>query len=176
MSLRPRSFGETITDKMQVHDALMSFAERAAEKVRGAGQVAGAMQVFVRTDPFNPNAAQKSLSGSVSFNQPTNDTRAITGAATRILDRIWRDGFAWKKAGVLLLDLAAKGSAPPSLFDHVELDDSLMVAMDKINQRYGRGSIHLGLAGKDQDWMMRRENLSPSFTTKWADLASVRTG
>jgi DNA polymerase V len=110
------------------------------------------------------------------------DARAITGAATRILNRIWRDGFAWKKAGVLLLDLAAEGTAPLSLFDAVApdavapKDDGLMLAMDAINQRYGRDSIQLGLAGKDQDWRMRRENLSPSFTTKWTDLASVRTG
>jgi DNA polymerase V len=171
-----RSFGTTITDKGQVHDAIMSFAERAAEKVRGADQVAGTVQVFIRTDPFNPNAPQKSLSGSVSFDQPTNDTRTISNAATRILGRIWRDGFAWKKAGVMLLDLSAKGSQASSLFDTVELSDGLMVAMDKLNGRYGRGSIRLGLAGKDADWRMRRENLSPSFTTRWNELASVRMG
>ena len=171
-----RSFGTTITDKAQVHDAIMSFADRAAEKVRSANQVTGAMQVFIRTDPFNPNAPQKSLSGSVSFDHPTNDTRAISNATARILDRIWRDGFAWKKAGVMLLDLSAKGSAPPSLFDTTEVDDGLMLAMDKLNARYGRGSIRLGLAGKDAGWRMRRENLSPSFTTKWGDLATVRMG
>ena len=155
----------------------MAFAERAAEKVRSADQVAGAMQVFVRTDPFNPNAAQKSLSGSVTFDHPTSEARAITGAATRILNRIWRDGFAWKKAGVLLLDLCAKGTVPLSLFEPVvQHDDGLMLAMDSINQRYGRGSIRLGLAGKDQDWRMRRENLSPSFTTKWTELAMVAVG
>lgn len=172
-----RSFGATVTDKSQVHDALMQFAERAAEKVRSADQVAGAMQIFIRTDPFNPNAAQKSLSGSVSFAQPTSDARTITGAATRILERIWREGFTWKKAGILLLDLSAKGAAPSSLFDVVaNLDDGLMTAMDQINAKFGRGSIKLGLAGKDQDWRMRQDNLSPSFTTRWADLASVRVG
>ena len=172
-----RSFGETITDKSQVHDALMSFAERASEKVRSADQVAGAMQVFVRTDPFNPNAAQMSLSGSVSFNVPTSDARAITNAATRILDRVWRDGFAWKKAGIMLLDLSAKGTAPTSLFDMIDTpDDGLMNAIDAINSKYGRGSVGLGLAGKDQSWRMRRENLSPSFTTKWGDLAKAVMG
>jgi DNA polymerase V len=172
-----RSFGETVTDKAQVHDALMNFAERASEKVRAANQVAGVVQVFIRTDPFNPNAAQKSLSGSVTFDQPTSDSRAITGAVTRILDRIWCDGFGWKKAGVLLLDLTAKGSAPLSLFDAVpKYNDGLMRAIDTINARHGRGSVGLGLAGKDQNWRMRQENLSPSFTTKWADLARVRLG
>ena len=172
-----RSFGATVTDKSQVHDALMQFAERAAEKVRSADQVAGAMQIFIRTDPFNANAPQKSLSGSANFPQPTSDARAITGTATRILERIWRAGYAWKKAGILLLDLSAKGSAPPSLFDAIASpDDGLMTAMDQINAKYGRGSVKLGLAGKDRDWSMRRENLSPSFTTKWADLVSVRVG
>lgn len=172
-----RSFGETITDKSQVHDALMRFAQRAAEKVRSADQVAGVVQIFLRTDPFNPNATQKSLSGSVTFNQSTSDARAISGAVTRILDRIWRDGFAWKKAGVLMLDLSAKGSAPASLFDTVpKHNDGLMLAIDIINTRHGRGSVGLGLAGKDQDWRMRQENLSPSFTTKWADLACVMMG
>ncbi|KPF91900.1 DNA repair nucleotidyltransferase [Novosphingobium sp. AAP83] len=172
-----RSFGETVTEKAQVHDALMSFAERAAEKVRAADQVAGVVQVFIRTDPFNLSAAQKSLSGSVTFDHPTSDTRAITGAVTSILDRIWRDGFAWKKAGVMMLDLTATGAAPPSLFDAVApKNDGLMNAMDALNQRYGRGSIRLGLAGKDQEWRMRRENLSPSYTTKWADLAKVVMG
>jgi len=169
-----RSFGTTITDKDQVHDALMSFAERAAEKVRGADQVAGVVQMFVRTDPFNPNAAQKSLSGSVSFDMANNDTRTISNAVTRILDRIWRDGFAWKKAGVMLLDLSAKGSQAPSLFDPKPQDDGLMAAMDKLNGRFGRRSVGLGLSGKDSDWRMRRENLSPSYTTKWGDLACVR--
>jgi DNA polymerase V len=155
----------------------MSFAERAAEKVRSADQVAGVVQVFIRTDPFNPNAAQKSLSGSVTFNQPTSDTRVISGAVTRILDRIWREGFAWKKAGVMMLDLTAKGSAPLSLFDTVpKHNDRLMLAIDTINAKHGRGSVGLGLAGKNQDWRMRRENLSPSFTTKWEDLAKVVMG
>ncbi|OYU76153.1 MAG: DNA repair nucleotidyltransferase [Alphaproteobacteria bacterium PA3] len=172
-----RSFGETITDKSQVHDALMSFAERAAEKVRTANQVAGVVQVFIRTDSFNPNATQKSLSGSVTFNQPTSDTRVISGAVTRILDRIWREGFAWKKAGVMMLDLTAKGSAPLSLFDIVpKHNDGLMLAIDTINAKHGRGSVGLGLAGKDQSWRMRRENLSPSFTTKWEDLVKVVMG
>lgn len=87
------------------------------------------------------------------------------------------DGFAWKKAGVMMLDLTARGAAPLSLFDAIAThDDGLMNAMGALNQKYGRGSIRLGLAGKDQEWRMRRDNLSPSYTTKWADLAKVVMG
>jgi DNA polymerase V len=172
-----RSFGTTVTQLSQVHDAVMQFAARAAEKVRAADQVAGARQIFIRTDPFNPNTAQKSLSGSTSFTQPTADARTITGAATRILDRIWRDGFAWKKAGVLLLDLSTSGTVPQSLFEAgPSLNDGLMVAMDEINAKFGRGSIKLGLAGQQQEWRMKQGNLSPSFTTRWADIACAKVG
>ena len=170
-----RTFGTAIYAKAQVHDAIMSFAERAAEKVRHAGQVAGAVQLFIRTDPFAQDAPQKSVSGSATFHRPTSDTRDIAAAVLRIFDRIWRDGYGWRKAGVLLLDLGAPGHAPASLFDVIEApDDGLMQAIDQINARYGRGTARLGLAQKDGEWHMRRENLSPSFTTRWSDIPSAR--
>jgi DNA polymerase V len=169
-----RTFGTAIFDKAQVHDAVMSFVERAAEKVRHAGQVAGAVQLFVRTDPFAQNAPQKSLSGSATFHRPTSDTREIAATVRRIFDRVWREGFGWRKAGVLLLDLGLPGAAPASLFDALEApDERLMSAIDQINARYGRGSARLGLAQKDSEWRMRRENLSPSFTTRWTDIPSA---
>lgn len=154
----------------------MSFAERVAEKVRHADQVAGAVQLFIRTDPFDQNAAQKSVSGSTTFQRPTSDTRDIADAVLRIFDRIWRDGYGWRKAGVLLLDLAAPSAVPASLFDVIEQPDGLMEALDQINARFGRGKARLGLAGKNAEWRMRQENLSPSFTTRWNDLPSVRMG
>ena len=172
-----RTFGTAIFDKGQVHDAVMSFAERAAEKVRNAGQVAGAVQLFIRTDPFAQDAPQKSVSGSATFHRPTSDTRDIGAAVMRIFERIWREGYGWRKAGVLLLDLGAPGQAPVSLFDIIEApDDGLMKAIDQINARYGRGTARLGLAQKDGEWHMRRENLSPSFTTRWGDIPSAKMG
>ena len=172
-----RTFGTAIFDKDQVHDAVMSFAERAAEKVRNAGQVAGAVQLFIRTDPFAQDIPQKSVSGSATFHRPTSDTRDIGAAVMRIFERIWREGYGWRKAGVLLLDLGAPGQAPVSLFDIIDApDDGLMRAMDQINARYGRGTARLGLAQKDGEWHMRRENLSPSFTTRWGDIPSAKMG
>lgn len=152
----------------------MSFVERATEKVRHAGQVAGAVQLFVRTDPFAQNAPQKSFSGSATFHRPTSDTREIAATVRRIFDRVWRVGFGWRKAGVLLLDLGMPGAAPASLFDRLEThDDGLMSAIDQINARHDRGAARLGLAQKDGQWRMRRENLSPSFTTRWTDIPSA---
>ena len=172
-----RTFGTAIFAKAQVHDAIMSFAERAAEKVRHAGLVAGAVQLFIRTDPFAQDAPQKSVSGSATFHRPTSDTRDIAATVLRIFERIWRDGYGWRKAGVLLLDLGAPGQAPASLFDVIEAsDDGLMRAIDQINARYGRGTARLGLAQKDGEWHMRQENLSPSFTTRWTEIPSAKMG
>jgi DNA polymerase V len=76
-----------------------------------------------------------------------------------------------------LLDLGAPGQAPVSLFDIIDApDDGLMKAMDQINARYGRGTARLSLAQKDGEWHMRRENLSPSFTTRWGDIPSAKMG
>lgn len=94
--------------------------------MRHADQVAGAVQLFIRTDPFDKNAAQKSVSGSATFQRPTSDTRDITDAVLRIFDRIWRDGYGWRKAGGLMLDLAAPSAVPASLFDVIEQPDGLM--------------------------------------------------
>ena len=161
-----RTFGEAIRDKSQVHDAVMGFAKR----------VAGAVQLFIRTDPFEPNAAQKSVSGSATFQRPTSGTRDITDAVLRIFDRIWRDGYGWRKAAVLLLDLAGPSAVPASLFDVIEQPDELMDALDQINARFGRVKARLGLAGKNAEWRIRQENLSPSFTTRWngLPLAKIR--
>lgn len=169
-----RTFGTAIHDKAQVHDAIMSFVERASEKVRHAGQVAGAVQLFIRTDPFAQDEPQKSVSGSTTFQRPTCNTRDIGVAVRRIFDRIWCDGYGWRKAGVLLLDLAEPGDAPASLFDIMEAPDNLMSAIDKINARYGRGTARLGMAHRDAQWHMRRENLSPRFTTRWSELPVVK--
>ncbi len=167
-----RTFGEAIHDKAQVHDVMMNFAE----KVRHAGQVAGAVQLFMRTDPFDQNADQKSVSGSATCQRPTPDTRDITDTVLRIFDRIWRDKCGWRKARILLLDLAAPFAEPASLFDVAEQPDGLMKSLDQINARFGRSKARLGLAGKNTEWRMRQENLSSRFTTRWNDVPSVRMG
>ena len=169
-----RTFGHAITDKDQVCDAIISFAERAAEKIRNSGQVCGSMQVFITTDPFDTSAPQHSASASTTFMTPTADSRALVAAAIAILDRLWRDGFSWRKAGVMLLDLSPAGHIQPTLFTNHVTSNGLMKAVDRINDRFGRGTIGLGLSARDAGWRMRQEQLSPHFTTRWQDIPSVR--
>jgi DNA polymerase V len=154
-----------------VRDAIASFAERVAEKIRQSGQVCGAVQVFIMTDRFNASAAQHSASASATFMNPTADSRAIAGMALRIFQDIWREGLVWRKAGVLLLDLSSARDVVPSLFpDQPVGSDRLMWAMDQIKGRYGRGAIGLGLAVKEAEWRMRQKRVSPHFTTRWKEI------
>ncbi|MEI8153163.1 MAG: Y-family DNA polymerase [Hyphomicrobiales bacterium] len=170
-----RTFGNAVKDKDQVRNAIMSFAERASEKIRHSDQVCGSMQVFISTDQFDTSAPQHSASASSTFMTPTADSRAIVAAAIRIFERIWREGFAWRKAGVLLLDLSSAEDIQPTLFtDQVSNSDGLMKAVDRINDRFGRGAVGLGLSVKEAEWRMRQDQLSPRYTTRWPEIPRVR--
>jgi DNA polymerase V len=170
-----RTFGRAIRDKDQVRDAIAAYAERVAEKIRQSGQVCGAVQVFVATDRFNASMAQHSASASATFMPPTADSRAIVGMALRIFADIWREGFAWRKAGVLLLDLSSASNVTPTLFpDQSVGSDRLMQTMDRIKNRYGRSAVGLGLATKGAEWRMRQNRVSPHFTTRWNEIPRAR--
>ena len=172
-----RSFSRAIADRGQVRDAIVSFAERTAEKIRQADQVCGNLQVSIATDSFDTAAPQYTTAASAAFLTPTADSRVIVAAALRIFERLWREGFAYRKAGVMLLDLLPAGDAVGSLFQDGPLENGrLMQAMDRINERFGRGSIALGLTARDAEWRMRQERLSPRYTTRWRDLAAANTG
>ena len=130
--------------------------------------------MFITTDPFDTSAPQHSASASTTFMTPTADGRALVAAAIAILDRFWRDGFSWRKAGVMLLDLSPAGHIQPTLFTNHVTSNGLMKAVDRINDRFGRGTIGLGLSARDAGWRMRQEQLSPHYTTRWQDIPSVR--
>ena len=169
-----RSFGRAIAQREDVAEAVLAFAERTAEKIRASQQVAGALQVFLSTDRFDKHSPQYSAAATSRFLVPTSDARDVVKAAQQAFAKIWRDGFAYRKAGVLLLDLAASDAQHGSLFEAPQgHNDALMLAVDAINQRHGRGAIGFGLAPKSKEarWEMKQNMLSPHYTTRWSELA-----
>lgn len=171
-----RSFGEATTDQGAVHDAVVTFASRAAEKVRRDGLVAGALQVFISTDRFRRDDPQYSNSVTVRLAPATAITPDVIAAAVRGLDAIWRDKFAIRKAGVVLLDLVDPAQVPRDLFSPplAVRPQALMAAMDAVNGRYGRGAAAFGLIEKQASWQMRQESKSPSYTTSWDEIPVAR--
>ena len=170
-----RSFGQPVIGKDELLSALVTYVTRAGEKLRRGGLVAGHMQVFARTSPFRGDPPY-SGSGQASVSPATDDTFELIGHATRILDRIWKRGFRYARAGVILTDLAPRGQAQPSLLDRRDTDRSkrLMAAMDAVNSGMGRGTIRPGMASATKGWGMRQESRTPAYTTQFADVPVVR--
>lgn len=172
-----RSFGSRITDYDEMHQAICSYANRAAEKLRSQNQYSRFISAFVKTSPFAPNESYYENSASVQLLTPTQDSRDIIGAATRCLDAIWRDGYWYQKAGVMLGDFFSQGVAQLNLFDDNPLrhnSSALMKVLDQLNTKEGRGTLYFAGQGIQPQWQMKRDMLSPRYTTRFADLLMVR--
>ncbi|NQF31370.1 translesion error-prone DNA polymerase V subunit UmuC [Enterobacter asburiae] len=167
-----RSFGHRITQYEEMHQAICAYAERAAEKLRGEHQYCRFISVFVRTSPHADNEIYYGNQASVTLMMPTNDSRDIIRAATEALGRIWLDGYRYMKAGVMLADFFSSGVAQLNLFDDNRLranSAALMEMMDSVNHS-GKGKIWFAGQGIEKSWAMKREMLSPAYTTRYADL------
>lgn len=170
-----RSFGDRIYERSELAEAVASYVSRAAEKLRGQGAIAGALTVFVRTSPFNPKEPQYQKTMTVPLPEATDDTLELVGWGLRILKRIYRPGFAYQKAGCMLSDIRPRSMAQASLFvpESDGRSERLMAAMDAINGRWGRGTMRVAAEGVENAWRMKRERLSPRFTTEWTELPAV---
>lgn len=167
-----RSFGYRITQYLDMHQAICAYAERAAEKLRGERQFCRFISVFVRTSPHADSEVFYGNQASIRLTIPSNDTRDIICAATECLDRIWKEGHRYMKAGVMLADFFSSGVAQFDLFDDcVPRADSavLMKTIDNINSS-GKGKIWFAGQGIEKSWAMKREMLSPAYTTRYSDL------
>ncbi|EPJ4169019.1 Y-family DNA polymerase [Citrobacter freundii] len=172
-----RSFGERITDYDAMRQAICSYASRAAEKLRGEHQYCRFISTFVKTSPFALNEPYYGNSASVKLLTPTQDSRDIIAAATRSLDTIWKDGHRYQKAGVMLGDFFSQGIAQLNLFDDNAPrrgSEKLMEVLDHLNAKEGRGALYFAGQGIQQQWAMKREMLSPRYTTRYEDLLQVK--
>ena len=176
-----RSFGHFITELSDLNEAVTEFASRAAQKLRTQGSQTGQVLVFIRTSPFRPEA-QYSHSITVPLRRPSADTALVVAAALTGLQHIYRPGFKYAKAGVMLLELQSdcvqQGELALQVEDERIVDRGrLMSTLDELNERYGRGTVLMasaGLAGKRRTWSMKQERRTPGYTTCWDDLAVAR--
>lgn len=174
-----RSFGEMQTDKIALAQALSSHAARAAEKLRQEGLLAKRVIIFLRSNRHRPELAQYNPHAAVPLVHPTQDTRVITQTALKSLDAIFKEGIAYKKAGILLEELLPPSQRQTDLFlplDPVALAKSerVMNVLDHINAKYGRQTLRLASQGYEKGWTLRAEKRSPCYTTQWSDLPRVR--
>lgn len=171
-----RSFGQRITDYDELRQAVCQYAERAAEKLRGEHQYCRHISAFVKTSPFAVNEPYYGNVATEKLNTPTRDTRDIIAAAVKALDRIWVPGHRYAKAGIMLNDFSPNGVSQLNLFDEVQPlphSDELMKVLDSINHS-GLGRVWFAGRGIAPEWQMKREMLSPAYTTRWKELPVAR--
>lgn len=178
-----RSFGQSVDELSPLIEAVSEFAGRAAEKLRKQSSLATKLLVFVHTSPHR-SGPQCSRSAVVPLRRPTDDTLALTRAAADGMRSIYLPGYRFVKAGVILVDLQPSSRQQSELDldgdspDRPEHDRSrLMLAMDAVNSRYGRGSVHSAATGKTgplRGWGMKQERLTPQYTTRLADVPVAR--
>ncbi|ARU92978.1 translesion error-prone DNA polymerase V subunit UmuC [Tatumella citrea] len=167
-----RSFGTRITEFTAMRQAVCAYAERAAEKLRGERQYCRQITVFIRT---SPHAAGETFYGNQATGKlltPSNDTRDIVRIAMNALENIWRDGHRYMKAGVVLGDFFSQGVSQLNLFDEYAPranSEALMRVIDGLNQS-GKGKLWFAGQGIIKSWSMKRDMLSPAYTTRYADL------
>jgi len=168
-----RSFGQPVATRQALTEAVAAFADRASEKLRQGDLVAGHLTVFIRTSDFKPGPRYSNLASMTI--ERTSDSLALVSLASRAAARLWRDGYAYAKAGVMLTDLSPRQQAPADLFPSREPSKvaKLMEAIDRVNAVHGRGALRPALVGFRDKWKPRQGNLSNRFTTDLRELMEV---
>ena len=173
-----RSFGQPVTSLSDLTQAVTEFASGAAAKLRLQGGLAGRINVFIHTSPFREEP-QYSRNAVMPLRRPTSDTRLLVQAAVRGLEGIYRSGFNYIKAGVMLMELQDGEIEQGELVLEDEPHDrgKMMGTLDRLNDRYGRGTVRLASAGTQSEgriWTMRQSLLTPQYTTCWDDMPVAR--
>ena len=170
-----RMFGQRLRELPPIREAVATYAARACEKLRGQHSLCKRVRVSIRTGMFNPDEPKFSKGVVCELPYPTDDTRLVTRAALAGLEQVYRDGFAFSKAEILLMDLRQRGEYTDDLFAEVQPAESerVMGVLDQINAKWGRGTIRPGRVPRAPDWGMRREMMSQSYTTRLDQLWQV---
>ena len=179
--VRSRSFGELITDKESVLSAVSVHVASAARILRKEGTETTRLTVQFQSDPFRTDEPQYFANPTFEFERPTSDTLFLTHTACSLVDQAWKCGFKYRRAGVIFSQLVEEGSPilSQSLFDDpsIEMDRArrrkLMSVMDALTDNYGKTILQTASAVLSDKWQMKRDYLSPCYTTNWDDLLAV---
>ena len=170
-----RSFGKRIETFQELKEAVVNYCLNASEKIRSESLVAKAITVFVRTSPFQRNFGYYSNSKTVDFPIATNNSIETVKTAVASLESIFKNGYRYQKAGVMLTGLAnADGKKNLYSSEKDEKINSLMRSMDNTNYRYGRATLSLASAGVHKKWNMRRQYSSKIDTADFYSLPKIR--
>lgn len=177
-----RSFGIALQRYQEMESAVVNYACRAAEKLRQQQSVCNFVTVWVTTNPFDDKRPVYRNQQTIGLIYPSDNSSLLTKLVKRALKQIWVPGLSYQKAGVILSEIAAKGAlqedifAPNPTYSGNPKQAKLMALMDQLNLTSGKNTLFLAAAGipDKQGWHMKRDLMSPRYTTCWDELLTVR--
>lgn len=170
-----RSFGRPLTDYNDIEQALSGFVARTAEKLRRQHSGARALMVFIMTNRF-ADGPKYVNSAAIQLPVSSNLTPELIKYALQCLKKLYRPGYKYKKAGVIVSDLIPEDQYQYAIWDELKRDklSTLMKTVDKINASVGQGAVTLAVQGTQKRWKMKQERLSPAYTTRWDELLNIK--
>ena len=171
-----RSFGERLTELAPVSEAVANFAASCAEKLRKQKSLASVIMVFIHTNPFATNEPKYANQTVLPLPVPTSDTTELIRFALAALKSIYKDGYRYKKAGVIITEIVPERPFQGDLFDVRNRDkfNKIMGVMDSLNQSYGKQKVKIAAQGFDRKWKLKNEKLSPCYSTNLKDVLEIK--
>lgn len=170
-----RSFQDPVKSLEQMKEALATHATSAAAKLRKQQQNTTAITIFILTSRFKDNYYSNSI--TLPLPVATNRTPELINAALRGLELIYRDGYEYKKAGVIMQGLQPENLMQGNLFlqeYQPEKQQKLMETIDRLNQTMGKNTVFWAASGVNKSWATKRDKVSPRYTTSWSELPVVK--
>lgn len=173
-----RSFGRPITDFDKLREAVSFYASRAGERLRKSNKKVKTLLVFARTSHFKADNYH-STSATMTLPYAVDDDASLIKACGKALEQIFKPGGAYKKAGVMLIELIPKEAHQYDMFDKsdpidvLEKKEHLSKTLDRLNKRFGKKSVSYGACGLTPAWRDTKTNVSPAYTTRWDHLREV---
>jgi DNA polymerase V len=170
-----RSFGERISEKNRIAEALANYAASCAAKLRAEKTCCRRLQVFIQTNPHKTAESQYLRSIDIDLETATNHSGDIIKAALRGLDIIFKTGFLYMKCGVTVMDLVPESVVQANCFDGTDRkkNGDLMKTMDKINASLGKEIVRTAVQGFERKYRLKADFLSPCYTTRMSDILKI---
>lgn len=170
-----RSFDFNQTEFYYLRERVATFAVTCAEKLRAQKSCCNAIMIFVHTNGHRKDLPQYSRNVVLPLPYPTNSSITLTQFAAKGLEMIFKQGYAYKKAGVIVMDITPETVQQINLFENNPIKHRpLMETIDRINKSIGVKKVKLASQDVGRTWKMRQEKLSPRYTTQINEIIKVK--
>ncbi len=172
-----RSFGNPTSDYNTIKEAISTFAVRCCEKLRKQKTSTSELRIFIYTNPFNPKHRQYYGTKKIQLERATNDNQIIVQEVIKGLQKIYKKGYIYKKAGVIVSNITQENQVQLNLFDQIKSREKytkISKVIDRINSSMGRDKLRIATQGFDRKWKMKQEQLSQCYTTRIDEILTVK--